>query len=165
MSGSLYMRYLDLITLIEIRNPFQSRHFYSNPQFYTMSEVNLFSDILNFSIWKRMKYLLLIILICRHFLNVNGNFQVEINSWMTDERLSVRSKLIIDIIESKGLNNIIFIASDNNMEEIVKISSLLQINATITLTILHYHELVIYYLYSIGITAYVRPHIQLSIFR
>ena len=55
------------------------------------------------------------------------------------EGISDRGKLVIDIIKNKGLDDIRFIAVDNDIEEIIKITSFLQAdNATFTTMILQY---------------------------
>ena len=84
-----------------------------------------------------MKYLFLSILICCHYLTVEGSYEARDKMWIDDDvDVTVRVKLIIDIIENKDLKDVIFITDDDITDELVKINSLLQVNSTITSMIL-----------------------------
>ena len=88
--------------------------------------------------------MLLLSLFCLHYFDVDGNFGMKTNKVLDHwDALSDRGKLVVDIIISKGLDNIIFIAGDEDMKEMVKVSSLLQAtgNIAITIMIIQYDEI------------------------
>ena len=77
-----------------------------------------------------MKYLLFLVLVFGQ------------NSTGENTDLSDRAKLIIDVIEIKGLKNIIFVTGGDDVEEIFKIGSTLQANnATIAIVIIDYDDM------------------------
>ena len=72
-------------------------------------------------------------------MTVGGSCEVEVKSRIDEKAgVTVRGKLIIDIIETKGLKNIIFITANKSVEEMTRITSCLQKNDPITIMILHF---------------------------